>query len=603
MKKLALLACCAAVCQPISAQSTRSPLVNTWTIAVDRAGPVLVPLDSRALAAGIASGVELRDPAGGVIEASVARAPAGTIDPALIALNETDTGWRLVFDLGPIPSTHDRLELISATLGHASGCVLEASDDLQRFRLLTRGDLFWIGQGSTLRHGSIEYAAASERFLQLRWPRAAGLPHFDNVHVHALDEDGHPPLEIELPLHDVTDRHWFELPSGTPPIEKLRWEFAPGTGPTTTLVLHGDNRRWTTLGFVKGTEFEFPQPRDGNSAVRLETRGSDQTNPPPLHVVGLTAMQWLLFEAKQPGAYTLRAGGNGPLLAASPRGVVQAGRLSDPRRSIDSALPRAPFEPRPIELPPRARRFALQLPAGTAGAVRVPFSESLLNAVGGDTHRLRLMTGDAVVPFLVETSVVPELAMIRRGAELLDTMLPSTGGMITQLELSGIDPGPAGLDISFSLGGERALRWTEHFTRRDPEGDAPTNYLVDFRPRADQRRLTISGLHESAVKHATLRLWREEDAWLFVKPAGEIDLVDGFTPDPGPFSELEPFRPTLTREAALASIQIEARTPASTDDRWSRPLLIAAEILVAAILLFVLWRAARRSTHNPRAGV
>ena len=59
----------------------------------------------------------------------------------------------------------------------------------------------------------------------------------------------------------------------------------------------------------------------------------------------------------------------------------------------------------------------------------------------------------------------------------------------------------------------------------------------------------------------------------------------------------------LTREAALASIQIEARTPASTDDRWSRPLLIAAEILVAAILLFVLWRAARRSTHNPRAGV
>ena len=210
--------------------------------------------------------------------------------------------------------------------------------------------------------------------------------------------------------------------------------------------------------------------------MRLETRGSDQTNPPPLHVVGLTAMQWLLFEAKQPGAYTLRAGGNGPLLAASPRGVVQAGLLSDPRRSIDSALPRAPFEPRPIELPPRARRFALQLPSGTAGAVRVPFSESLLNAVGGDTHRLRLMTGEAVVPFLVETSVVPELAMIRRGAELLDTTLPSTGGMITQLELSGIDPGPAGLDISFSLGGERALRWTEHFTRRDPEGDAPTKH-------------------------------------------------------------------------------------------------------------------------------
>jgi hypothetical protein len=349
----------------------------------------------------------------------------------------------------------------------------------------------------------------------------------------------------------------------------------------------------------------LPNALDGNSAVRIETRTSSGVTATPLRVEGLTPKRWLMFDALKTGAYLLRAGGRAPdgTIAQHLGVVALIAKLSLPQSGSVAAIPLDPLQPRHSDSSPRARRFALTLPPSAEGPVRVPLSEALLDVIGYDTHGLRLMTGTDVIPFLRETNGVPALALVRQGAEILDITLPPSGGLITQLELCGIDPGPGGLNLTLALGGERAMRWTERLERPDARAAGPTNQFINLRPVADQRRLTLSGLDATTLTHATLRLWREEEAWLFVRPAGTVDLVDGFTPDPVPFPELEPFRAALAREASLLPVQLDkARVPIA-DSRWSRPLLIAAELLAAAILLFVLWRATRRSTHNPRAGV
>lgn len=610
MRRLALVALCLAASVQSVARAADLPRPSAWTIAVDRAGPVVVSLDSSAIAAGVASALELRDPSGALIEAAVSPAPEGQVEARLVSLDETSSGWRLLFDLGPIPFHHDRLDVAAAELGRAAGCVLEASDDGQYFRALERGDLFWVGRDRSLQRGSLEYPAASERFLALQWPRAAGLPRFDAVHVRALPKGGHEPLAIELPPHPSSDSRWneprwFDLPAGTTPIESLRWEFASPTGPATTLVLGSNAGRWVALGSVQDARFVLSSALDGNTAVRIETRTGSGATPTPARVEGLTPKRWLVFDASTVGAYLLHAGGHAPDdKIAQPLGVVAlTANLSLPRRAHASAVPLDPLQPRHSDGSPRARRFALTLPSSAEGPVRVPLSEALLDLIGNDTHSLRLMTGTAVIPFLREANGVPTLALVRQGPDILDITLPPSGGLITQLELCGIDPGPGGLNLTLALGGERAMRWTETLERRDARAAGPTNQFVNLRPVADQRRLTLSGLDASMLTHAMLRLWREEEAWLFVRPAGTVDLVDGFTPDPVPFPELEPYRAALAREASLLPVQLDKARVPSADSRWSRPLLIAAELLAAAILLFVLWRATRRSTHNPRAGV
>ncbi len=176
----------------------------TRAVTPERAGWVRVALDAHALGHGLpGDGWWVFGPDGEAVPHAVLRPRSGEVPARTLTVEEGAEGWGIVFDLGPTPLRHRRLEVLPAEPVAARGCRLEGSRDGRSWEYLAEGDLFRLGERQDLVRSFLEYPATEVRYLRLTWPRDAGFPEFQRAFVEVLDEPPEGPVTAELAVTRV----------------------------------------------------------------------------------------------------------------------------------------------------------------------------------------------------------------------------------------------------------------------------------------------------------------------------------------------------------------------------------------------------------------
>jgi hypothetical protein len=372
-----------------------------------------------------------------------------------------------------------------------------------------------------------------------------------------------------------------------------------------------------------GREIALPADPVTADILRLELYGKPA--PELKSFSAELAIETVLFQAEEPGTYTLAYGG-------SPAGRKDLPRSSRPRvppadeilwptpgpeeEHAPSALPRPAVEPgNPLGetrfaiswkiAAPEARPGSLvrlEVPAGIYGPARPDLGDLRLAAAGRQIPYLR-WTPPA--PALVrETSAQPVRSWDRRssgGASRIDLDLPQTGLPLTQMLLTA-PPMPLrrGLSLLYDEPARPGVAAGERVTARGvwqclSRPPLPCRNLLALDGRAP-RLLTLRFEDGDNPPLGTLdlSLWRRDDVLIFVWPEkGDVRLLAGARDLQAPDYDLaalgdqllsRPWRPAeLDRSGSAA--------PAPRWARWVMPVTLG----LATLLLFLLLRRVLRT--------
>ena len=179
MRRATLISACLLLALGIAEAGVEERYRFARSLEVPEAGWVRVPLDGRAVSGGFPDDRwKLADPAGREIPHRVLAPRRGFVTARTHSAERTDEGWAIVFDLGPVPIRHSRLDVELVRPTSASEVLLEGSDDLVSWSVLTSGALFRLGTEATLRRSALHYPVTDLRYLRLTWPESAGFPEF-----------------------------------------------------------------------------------------------------------------------------------------------------------------------------------------------------------------------------------------------------------------------------------------------------------------------------------------------------------------------------------------------------------------------------------------
>lgn len=102
------------------------------------------------------------------------------------AVKEDETGWMLLFDLGPKDLIHRGFRFDFLNRVAISGVRLEGSNDNKSWHLLANTDLFRISESQEMQKTTLNYSASHDRYLKLNWPKNAGYPSVQNIECEAV---------------------------------------------------------------------------------------------------------------------------------------------------------------------------------------------------------------------------------------------------------------------------------------------------------------------------------------------------------------------------------------------------------------------------------
>jgi len=545
----------------------------------------------------------------------------GQVPLALVGSEETPDGWRLLFDAGVTPILHARFEA-TPTREATAAVALEGSDDGTRWMPLARGTLARLGENAGLARTAVEYAATSNRFLRLSWPRSGGFPALDHVAVVALEAPAGPGTAATV-TPDGADGGWrISLP--TAGLSAARITLA-GTGlaGTPLRLLAARDGRWYPLASIESCPLdecvvELPRAPLPSAALRAAAdpaRGARIDSA----TVSLEP-EWVLFEAPSAGRFLLASGPGGEGASRDP-GPIE-GPVTEIPLGGPAHAPLPPLRPDALELAPAGRlprgwvSWPVRADGIRAGEVaRLEVTDALLDQPGVRDDGLRPMVGQQVVPF--STRILPEpeagesaaavagraTLELRRGPAAVVQLEAAAPGSACSgtLEATWVRERRAGVE-------ERRLAGTGTWSAGE-SGTGPCLALIDVSVPELVTRLEVAA-RGSGTAPERVRAWRARRELRFAWPglggadaggAGEVRLASGFDPLLESAPRVISVRRQLdSRPAREVRVDLEATAAEIGATVRRTRLALWAALLVAAIVLVVVL--GRGLTRGPPRG-
>ena len=574
-------------------------------VAAPAAGCVRAALDARTMLFGGAEGrFAVLDGAGRPVPYALQRPPAGWIAARVVGVAE-DAAWRrLTLDVGTAPARHARASLEFAQPMIAAGCRVEGSDDLRTWTPLGAGDLFRLGDGDGLNKSTLSYAPTTARYLRIAVPRVAGFPELRGAAVEAIPFDvaDRPAAPVAAAARaGFADSAYLDLGDGAAAPATLELEGARGG--RLYLVERG---RFRPLGDVAGASGAVGVPAgarllrfDGPDAARV--KGRLRFEP-----------RWILFEAAAASRpYTIvpaavAASEDAPALdPATCQGTIAAAGAVAPGEVPWPTPPASATRLAAFAKPPRPRDAWPIASAARPGEVALlPLPAELLAPLGRSRRDLLVLAGDRLVPAerseADAPSAVGAAATVSAGGKAESLPLGDDRTLIAQLELTA----PAGSS------GTAEVRYREEARLGAPTGRSfaggaswrcgasPCAAFVDLDPPPGTAAIEVAAQGDGAPV-LSARLWRRDDAMLFVWPAeGNVRLASGLERPPSGAADSSAARRALAgRPTVAATLDLApSKRAAESGARVGRLALVAALALAGAALLVVLLRAMRKTS-------
>jgi hypothetical protein len=604
-------------------------------LQVPETGWVRVPLDGRIIAQAQPGGHwNLMAPDGRAVHFNVLSVHSGFLEARTVTLDENPEGWQIVFDLGPTPVRHHRLDIDLVRPASAAGCRVEGSHDLESWHSLGEGTLFRLGAGEMLHGSGLEYRETDLRFLRLWWPKAAGFPEFRTVGVQSLPEPPGDPLTVAVELRREASsggasRYRLHLPGPGMNIRRLVLIGVGDGGEEVAYRLYRAAwQRWTIVaeGRFKAGEppiIDIGGRRIGRTQLRLELYADDGEDIDIEEAALEIPAAWLLFHAEQPGRHALVYGGTPAMervsltddLAVGPVVEIRAGDNEEPLPLPD--IPERLVIPVPPEEPGKT---VTEWPVDTRHAkagdvVRLILPYAVRGDVGYSINQLRLQTKGDEIPYLITTPEEPEAEIVLEDL----SAAPVSGGRYHRIAVKDARLSPLLSQVEIFAAGrhfERQLRVLFPIdSRPGMESDGVEIQVrwqcgapdaVPCRAVIDQVPAGASGEMEILVENDgsptmgpfTLRGWTARPALVFVHPgADDLSLLWDRGGKPGTRSyPLEKYAALL-----LAMPWSEAGLDiASAQQLKSRRELLSKSAMIAMLVLgaiALLWILARNLRH------
>ena len=597
----------------------------TRTVEVPSPGWVQVPLDLGAVQHLAPGGADLRvfSAAGGEvtprIEPAVPRSerrPVGSF-----RAQPAGDGWFLLIDVGADPVSHDRLFLAPVHPPLPAPDRVEGSADGAAWQPLAAGE-----PGREAGETTVSYPVTGERYLRLHWPRRPEAP---RISAAAVETVTGPVMSVASPGGDCEPGPpgatfcTLALPAAGQIVRSLAVEIE-GKGVLGYRLYAPLASRWRPL--AEGvwqpaggrTRHLIPGGAEPVGAVlRLELYALGAR--PRLAAYGVDLnLQTVLFQAAEPGSYTLAYGGSPPAgtrRTGPPLGVqpvwLEAGAESE------HGLP---------ALPPAATAPAVRLASGRLAAswrvaaptakpglvVHLELPALVYGVARTDLGNLRVMAGDRQIPYLRWSPEDPALAAEeaglhflkggrRSGDSTLEIHLPEPGLPLTQAQL-----GTPALPLRRAVG----LRYLEPATtparevrRRErpvvvhetwecrPEPPLPCEELLPLPGRAPSvLEVSVHDGDNPPLPSLGAALWRRRDVLLFVWPETEtpVRLVVGPETLTAPTYDLQALGDGLLSYPWQPAELSQGGAPARIRpwwSRWMRPMILLAATLGLVLLL------------------
>lgn len=599
----------------------------TRDLNVPAAGWVRAPLDLAALQHMAPGGADVRvlSPGGTVVPFRLSVAlPVSGRQPLVVRNAEAeDGGWAQQLETGAGPAPHERLILGLEPGGPVPALSLEGSPDGADWQPLASGVPVQLGGVEGLRRLALAYPSTSDRFLRIHWPAGSAAP--PSITTAEVETVNGPTLALatrgarcdetatgavcalELPAAQIVRRIALELEGAGPVGYRLsepresRWEpIAEGVwqpGP------EGDRRRHVVPG--------APRPVAG-SQLRLELYAPDEAPTLAGYVLDL-AVPTVLFQAREPGRYTLAYGGTGSSTAPA-AGRPGSAIWVEPGPEQESPPPPLPQEPgAALDRVRFASTWTVTAPNAEPGTlVRLELPAAVYAAAQEDLADLRLAVAGRQVPFYRWSPPAPTLTAgakglhpsesERPGESRVVVSLPAEKLPLTQLDLAAPgSPLRRPVTVLFvdpdrrSPRSGRAVRepaakstWTcapqpplPCLERLALHGTAPRLLTVRFRDGDNPR-----------LRSVDVAVWRRRDVLLFVWPemakGDAVRLLAGAASLEAPRYDLAALGPALLGRAWEAA-EIRSAGEAPEPPWWNRWVMPAA-VGVATIWLLILLR-------------
>jgi hypothetical protein len=557
--------------------------------------------------------------------------PASGRQPLVIRTPEAeDKGWVQQLETGAIggAAAHERLILDLPLTGPVPALSLEGSPDGTDWQPLASGVPVRLEGVEGLQRLALSYPSTTDSFLRIHWPSASnGTP--PAVAAAEVETISGPTLAmatqgarcddtatgavctLELPAGQIVRRIALELEGagaigyGLYEPRDGRWEpIAEGVwqpGP------EGDRRRHVVPGVSR--------PIVG-SLLRLELYAPDEA-PKLLGYVLDLAVPTVLFQAREPGRYTLAYGGIGGSAAEStgrPGASAGSAIWVEPGPEQESPPPPLPQEPgAPLDRIRFSDSWAVTASNAEPGTlVRLELPAAVYAAAREDLADLRLAVAGRQVPFYRWSPPAPALTAGSRGLRPTESerpgesrvvvSLPSENLPLTQLDL--ITPGSLlrrAVTVLFVDPNRRSPR----SGRAAREPAAKLTWSCSPQPPLPCReRLPLRGIaprlltvrfrdgDNPRLRAVDVAVWRRRDVLLFVWPdrvkGDEVRLLAGAATLEAPRYDLAALGPALLGHAwEPAEIRGTGEAPATPWwNRWVLPVAVTA----AAVWLLVLLR-------------
>ena len=593
--------------------------VSVREIRVERPGAVRFALAADEIARlGDAGGIDVVAPSGERFGAEriLARDEAPCRDVEIAGLERVAGGYRVRLRVPADAGRHASLvfDLDRTTL--AAGCRLEASSDGRRWEPLAEGDLYRLGEPSSLARTRLDYPPTGRRELRLSWPAAAGYPRIRGARVCAPVETAPllllsvAPRRLDAP-HERS-RFALAVPSSAVRFAGLVLELpAVPAAPSAWRLSLPQGGRWYELASGRWPErlaryrIDLGDVAFAVPEVRLEIFGPAVETPTAHWDL---SRQVARFEAAEAGTFRielpapartqrLARGEPAPASAGPPR--LESGRWPAPQQGAPLAV--ADFE--------RAWRVTTKgIPVGAPASLPLP--DEVLESTRVDRGDLRLVAAGRQVPARLETAAEPELSEIREGLD----PAPSGGGhSALELELGGVHGAPvAPSTLTLSAGpagrpfrrGLSLVGWTR---RRGADreqrilgvtwscaAEPPLPCEVDLElpgPALERLRVEFQDGDSSPLSGLTVERRVRRRQLLFLAPAGELELVAGSPSTPPAAFDLAALDAALgLASPARAELGAAVARRGAPSPGLARGLLFAAVAAVALALLLILRR-------------
>jgi hypothetical protein len=600
-------------------------------VQVPQAGWVRMPLDGRVIAqAQPGERWNLIGPDGEAVPFKALSPHRGFLDARTLTIDEDPDGWRILFDLGPTPVRHRRLQIDLMRQTSAAGCRVEGSHDLENWIFLGEGTLFRLGAGERLHGSALDYSETDLRYLRLWWPKEAGFPEFRGVGVQSLPGPPGDPLTVAVDLRR-------EVNSGSGTGYRLH---LPGPGlEIRSLILGGldvggeqiayrlyqaEWRRWEVLaeGRLKAgkqAEIAIGGNTLDRSQLRLELYSADEGDLHIEEAILEVLATWLLFHAEQPGMYTLVYGGEPAAKCRALANDLEIGPLVEIRPDEEEEslpfpqIPERLVSPVAAEDPgERVREWRVDVRDAAKGdVVRLELPDDVRSAVGSSISQLRLQAEGNEIPYLITTPEEPQAAIVLEGL----SPAPVSGERHHRISLNDARLSPLLSQVEILAGEEqfeRPARLLFPLPARPGVETRPVEIVAQWQCGASdgikcraaigqiparstgEMQILIEPEGGSTGDSFTLRGWTARPSLVFVHP-GSNDLALVWSRDGQSRVReypLEKHAATLLAmpwsEAGLDTA--EARRQRSRRDNLSKGAMIAMLVLGAIALLWILAR-------------